>query len=244
MTTNAWNQALIDKLQKVANLLDNAGTPGEAEAAAAALSRLLLKYNLDEADVRAAQGSAAKSHIVVRPITITPGKSAAKWQWLLLNTIARHNFTQLVKRGGSSNAGWIAGTNENIDAVLDLNARLSIVFKRLASESWKAQPPHTVYFTTRAKYIHGFLLGVPAGLSERFRLDRKQDEEADRRVSALVVTTERQLSEAVAAELGRTTHTGRRSTVDGRAYDHGRAAGKNYREHGAIGRGSLALGRG
>lgn len=244
MNTNAWNQALIDKLQKVANLLDNAGTPGEAEAAAAALSRLLLKYNLDEADVRAAQGSAAKSHIVVRPITITQGKSAAKWQWLLLNTIARHNFTQLVKRGGSSSAGWIAGTNENIDAVLDLYARLSIVFKRLASESWKAQPPHTVYFTTRAQYIHGFLLGVPAGLSERFRLDRKQDEEADRRVSALVVTTERQLSEAVAAELGRTTRTGRRSTVDGRAYDHGRAAGKSYREHGAIGRGSLALGRG
>lgn len=242
METNAWNQALIDKLQKVANLLDNAGTPGEAEAAAAALSRLLLKHNLDEADVRAAQGSSPKSHIVVRPIVIANAKNPPKWQWLLLNTIARHNLTQLVR--GSENRGWLAGTNPNIDAVLDMYGRLVIVFKRLASASWREQPSYGVFFTTRSQYINGFLLGVPTGLAERFRLDRKADEDADRRVGALVVTTGREIAAAIHAELGPTTQSARSSRVDSRAYEHGKAAGRNYREHSAIGRGNLALGRG
>ena len=227
---------LLTKLQKITRLIDRAGTPGEAEAAAAALSRLLLKYNLDEAEVRRANGESESSAIVVQKFSVGKVGGAYLWRWYLVSTIARANLTEVVRDGGTPLDGWIVGTKQNVEAVLDLNQHLADVFQRLAAESWTKEGQHGSWYLTRTKYINAFLLGVAPGLREKFAAERREAAKENGHVNALVVVNSAAIRDTIREEIGRTRDTSQHRRVgDADAYQHGYRAGRNYREDAAVG---------
>lgn len=226
---------LLGKLQKITRLIDRAGTPGEAEAAAAALNRLLLKHNLDEADVRKAKGDPESPGIIIERISVGGASKAYMWRWYLLGVIAKANLTEVVRDGATAVDGWVIGTKQNVAAVMDLFRHLATVFDRLAKEAWEAQSPADRLYVRRNVYINAFLLGVPSGLRDKFRAERRALEQEDGRLSALVVVHDKAIQDVVQAEIGRTRQDARRRRVaDHQAYQDGYRAGRNYREDKSI----------
>lgn len=224
------DEATKAKLQKIITLMDNAGTPGEAEAAAAAMSRFLVKFNLSEQEARATTGEKAeRSKVSVRSFSVAkPRERGLTWKILLLNTVAKHNLCELIRIGLHGGDCWIVGTELNVDYVINMYFHLSVVFERLANESWTRLDQWNRLQTNRVKYVNNFMLGVPNGLHAKFLEDRKRQTAEDPRVGQLVVVNNEDLERAIAEKFGNLNTGGKVQVSDSLGYAAGYQAGKSY----------------
>src|SRR5689334_16506295 len=128
-----WSD-ILDKLGKLKTLSDRAGTLAEAEAAAAAMTRLLLKYNLSMVDVTAhLDGSANPVKRVDDPL-----ENTAMWRTLLIYEIAKANLCDLVRLNGGKTVA-LFGHDHNLIVVKELYLWLVGEIDRLADAAWKAR---------------------------------------------------------------------------------------------------------
>lgn len=109
--------AILSKLEQVRTLRDRATTQGEAEAAAAALTRLLTKYNLSMAEFEMrTKSERAEGHGMIRDFIDMA--NSAPWRSDLLNVIAMHNGCRAIF--GLGKKAIMVGTKQNIALIEDI----------------------------------------------------------------------------------------------------------------------------
>lgn len=108
MTVEAVPESILDKIKKLqlhADSAKNIGSHEEAAAFAAKVAELLLKYNLDMADIKLADSSTIEEDIskgLFNPADhgIKQRKTRVEWQEMLASSVARAHFCRiLVGRG-------------------------------------------------------------------------------------------------------------------------------------------------
>lgn len=222
---------IIEKLQKVAALMDNAGTEGEAEAAAAAMSRLLVKYNLTEAEIRSAEGKSASPDIIVQYHSLGKDRSRGlTWKLSLLNVSAQMNLCQMVRIGNTHGNAWLVGTAANIQATFFMYDHLVVVFQRIGRETYDRLDQWDRLQVGRSKFVYNFMLGVPQGLWLKFRADRKAQVQEEPAIGALVVVNDDAVNAAIEQEFG-TLGRGKAPILsDTLGYEAGVKAGREYQD--------------
>lgn len=221
----------LDKLQKVAALMDRAGTEGEAEAAAAAMSRLLIKYNLTESEVRQAQGKSTSPDIVVKYHSLGKDRSRGlTWKLGLLNISAKMNLCEMVRIGETHGNAWLVGAEANIQATLFMYDHLAVVFQRIGRETYDNLDQWSQLQCGRAKFVYNFMIGVPQGLYLKMRADRKAQIQENPKINAVVLVNDDAVQRKIHEHIG-ATHTENQPILsDTLGYDAGVAAGLRYND--------------
>lgn len=251
METN--NQKLDEvkaKLRKLQNLYQGAkeiNSEGEAAAAAAAIQRLLLEYNL-----------------TMESIGVEPEKNAMTsedwsgytyksiggwWEQKLVSVLCKYNMCKCFIYGSSYKRLAIVGTKENMEMVKWLRGFLSEKYVALSKESYakyikdrkeriaNGNPKWEDFESpmSKDKYQRSFLVGCCHGLEDKLRKEReedKRDAQIGAQVTALVLRTDTAINKWVEDNWGKTgtTKAGSREHFDS-ARAAGYTAGQNTDIH-------------
>lgn len=239
------DKQVLKKLVDIKKLMDAAGSVGEAEAAAAAMQRLVLKHNVDAAELEAL-GQEEKEAYGGMPVHLWPkGKPGVAWRVYVFTTIAHYNFCTFVRTHSTGGDGVLIGQASNQEAVMLMYEAAVENFLRLAPICYKEA--HAVQgwrISKPAVWKNSFLLGVPQGLHLKFDLERKAEIQADSKTSALVLVKDADLEKAVDDHFGRgsikKTET-KIQVTDKDAYRKGVEKGRSYDTGDRIDAGFLAL---
>lgn len=232
------------RLEKIQALMENAGTVGEAEAAAQAFQRLVMRHNLS-AEELAGLGQAEREAYMVKMVVLGGfNERGITWKRSLLTVIARFNFCDTIRYGTTGAMMAVIGQRTNIDAVETMYHTMVSTFTRLSHETWAARK-HELPFSKPRAWKFSFLMGVPSGLMDKFTAERESEVAADSNVSALVEVKGAELEDFLANEfpnvVNRMTTYG---VSDGSGYRAGYKAGREYQDMGSLDDGPLALGSG
>ena len=142
-------ETLYAKLEKMIELEKGAmaiGSVEEAHAAAAAIQRLLLKYDLHMVEIT------SKPEFEFTFGTYFPQKdtNGSRWRISLMTCLARHNRCKCLTRNDGTMT--TLGTEENVTAVCNLFSYLTAAFSR---------------FARKERHKRSFLYGCVVGLNER-----------------------------------------------------------------------------
>lgn len=241
--------AILARLEKIIALENAAGTQAEAEAAAAAMTRLLTRYNLSRADVSKRLDGQKGPAFEERHTKI----SSAAWCRVLFSGIARANFCRPLYAGPTA---YCIGDPANVAAVIGLYDRIRREVERLTGLAWANLAPeerpaprrryrsyyqwheqHDRADATAAREWKGdFRYGCVAGVVAAIREARDQAVQEVENGSALVVVREAGLNDEVRRRYPHTgkIDTGRHLSQRG-AYESGRVAGAGIRVHDQLG---------
>jgi hypothetical protein len=192
----------------VLNLLAKSkGTDSEAEAATFATKAhdLILKYNLDEMALNAAERESGKNRDYVHSVL---GVVLETWKQQLGWVVGETNFCKVVRfkqpnsrnKQGYDMALDCIGLPQNVEAVQYLFTFLRREIDRLGHKSWKEASIGDKYGTTETKWWNAFCVGAVSVVGERLRAQMRaetnQKGEVGDQVRALVVLTEEELKRA------------------------------------------------
>jgi hypothetical protein len=167
MGVNAPTHAeIIDKLQKLRVLAHNkAAMPGEVDAALRAMSALMARYRVSEAELEAA---AKKGSVIESEDLWPPAKRVPSWRIILLSALSRPSgcVIHVVAYDDKTRGVRLAGTESDVSIVKSLWSWLEAEAVRL---SWgplavypkdikPKRPKRLMKFQT--DWIIGFALGV------------------------------------------------------------------------------------
>ena len=228
--SNEKLQNIVTKLRKLQNLYEGAkeiNSEGEANAAAAAIQRLLTQYNLsmDEIGQEEEKDSVLHEHISGYNFKSIGGK----WELRLTTIICNWNFCKCFMYGGSYKNLVIIGKPENIETVKWLKNMLSQRFVEFSNLRWKEfkKSDHFEHNRmTKDKYQRHYLLGCAMGLNEKLKEENdklNKDKEFETKVTALTTRNEQAISEYIANQFGATSN--RKS-----AQQYSAAAAEGYRD--------------
>lgn len=148
-------EMLYSKLEKMIELEKGAmaiGSVEEAHAAAAAIQRMLLKYNLHLVELT----SKPEFEFVFGTYFPQKDSNGSRWRISLMTCLARHNRCKCMTRNDGTMT--TLGTEENVIAVCNLFSYLTAAFSR---------------FARKERHKRSFLYGCVVGLNVRLaREDR------------------------------------------------------------------------
>lgn len=183
METEVSNK-IVEKLKKLMRLQQSAkkiGSEGEANAAAAAISRLLTQYNLSLMDINPEERK--ESLQVQRTGHISFKDTYGLWKRLLMNVICEFNYCKVFLISGQSNM-VIVGTEANTSAVIYLYDMLRGIFRKLAPVRYEefASGIRGAIRTEKykRKYIASYLKGCVYGVKEKLTIEAKANEVQDK----------------------------------------------------------------
>lgn len=213
-------EQILNKLAYIKTLKENAATPGEAEAAAAALIRMLTKYGLSIMELDARLGVMPKaSDFKLDNVNVG---STAMWKRTLLHHIATFNFSETVIVPGSPYVSFV-GTEQSLQLVKAMFAWLVLEVNSLTDKAWNSLPYKYGY--SARSWKDSYRKGVVAGLGSAMRAARNSEVSAYEGGSSLVVVNQQALKEAVSQLIGKTT-TQSVAVRTGSAYNRGYDAGR------------------
>lgn len=174
-------QHILEKLRKLMDLKNSAtecGNLGEANAAAAGITRLLKLYDLTLQDIP--DGQKALDPVDIEDVPFRFTYRQFRWYWALLDTLAAHNGCEIIRertfRGRSVVATdfRIIGRRRNREVTLYLIsfcAHRFIAAGRNAYSRWRLDYMRSTGLTPMplASYMKSFLVGCVDGLAERLR---------------------------------------------------------------------------
>ncbi len=152
--------AIMDKLERVKRLQERAGTPAEAEAAAAALIKLLTKHNLTAAEFDHRAERSPQDDYVQRLFDLG-GRTS--WQRDLLDHIAQNNFCRAVHVLGRDKS-YLVGEPRNIQVVRDLYTYLRREVDRLADRAWEEARSSSPAWISPREWKRSYRTGVVDGI--------------------------------------------------------------------------------
>lgn len=186
---------LLERIRKV-QALTTSSSLGEAGAAAAKLSELLFKYNLELADLV----EEGKSEYVNEAYGFT-GKKLDEWKKNLVFDCAMYNFCRAVFKVGYNPRYSKYGTNpdmsivgqaHNVAFVKWLADKLLEELPRLAELAWLYWQLEEVHVHNREVRIHGrqwkydFYVGATIAIRKRLRKSWDENRETSEATQALV----------------------------------------------------------
>lgn len=198
---------LKEKLIGIKGLMERAGTVSEAEAAAAAMTRLVLKHNISEEEL-ASLGVVDKEAYESGYIQVGPnGSSGLQWKLNLLYVLSEFNFCKFVRAGKHGGDGYIIGQPTNQKIVIEMfNVTVQTV-ERLAVDEWYIMLNDWERMMNAGNpkasgWKNSFKLGFPSGLHLKLMM-QKAELEKDDTTSALMVVKDGELDKAVEEKVGK-----------------------------------------
>ena len=230
------------RLARLRALADQPGTDGEAEAARSAITRLLFRYNLSQADIPDIESNEAP-FISQATEEVSGGNTA--WQGILLSVLGRFHFVGIAQhhctRGfGTKSATWeLIGREHNVQAVTALYDSIVRELHQQAESALKNKP---VGYHGRA-YRRTFLLGAVNRIKERFEEQRRNDLAGIDNSTALVSQVQNEVEAAIAARYPKLSKGSaiRINHNTGNAYATGRVAGNSVKIQGGFSASHRAL---
>jgi hypothetical protein len=230
-------------LVKLSALRKKAATEGEAQAAAAAMQRLLLKYNLSLSKVLLeAEGQAADNGIVKDTFRFSERYQSKTWKQQLLFGVAQYNFVKALTHG--ENRGSFIGRPENVYAVRQLFDYLCEELERLSQDEliraqgyerrprgkwqWAKVGPNTVRTHGRT-WRQAFLLGAVHRLEARmadnyYAIVEEEKARAATQTTALITLNDAAIDSFVKTTWGKIGHRSYDTDVgDWGGYEKGQA---------------------
>lgn len=198
---------ILEKLRKLMNLKESAlalGNEGEACAAAAGITRLLIAYNLSETDIPTQER--IDNPVVAEEIPFKPEVSSGRWYADLIGTVCEYNMCRLLvistrKDNGrmSRDKFQIVGRKKNVEVVLYLVSFLANRFYQIGKKEYPSYRHDCLFKFGRkpqsiAMYLRSYLCGCVFGLNEKFRSEKQQlQQECD--ITALALSTRAEIDD-------------------------------------------------
>lgn len=175
---------IVEKLKKLMRLQQSAqkiGSEGEANAAAAAISRLLMQYNLSLLDIDPEERKETLQ--IQRTGCISFKDTYGVWKRLLMNVLCEFNYCKTFLISGQTNM-IVVGTEANTSTVIYLYDMLRSIFRKLAPVRYeeftegKRGAARTEKY--KRKYITSYLTGCVYGLRAKLELEAVANEVQDK----------------------------------------------------------------
>lgn len=200
---------ILDKLRKLVSLKESAielGNEGEANAAAAGISRLLMEYNLSEEDIPTEERIC--NPVVMENIPYRCTYYNGRWYDDLVKIVCDNNLCQMLIHSERSTTGnfhfrrekfSIVGRKKNVETVTYLISYLSYQFCTIGKRKY-AQYKHDciwkkgIYPHTETIYLKSFLYGCVGGLNNQYRIMRTELT-ADPKNNSLIVAYKKEIDE-------------------------------------------------
>lgn len=171
---------IVEKLKKLMRLQQSAqkiGSEGEANAAAAAISRLLTQYNLSLMDIDPEERK--ETMLIQRTGCISFKDTYGLWKRLLMNVLCEFNYCKTFLISGQTNM-IVVGTEANTSTVIYLYDMLRSIFRKLAPVRYEefAEGKRGAARTEKykRKYIASYLTGCVYGLKAKLKLEAVANE--------------------------------------------------------------------
>lgn len=219
---------ILEKVQKLLRLQHGAeaiGSLHEAELAAQKAQDLLLKYNLELADVTGFVKPDANDIRRFDETGIVNPKNEGKWIHSLFSVLCRHNFCRLIVRTSKymDDYAILIGTKDNVEVVKFLADQLSNRIRIAEKNAWKANTSDE----KRNAFRRGFFLGAVRGIDQQLELKRLADIQANVKVTTLVHVQDNKIKEFIQKEFDNLSK-GRSSRVSAtNGYAMGKETGRS-----------------
>ena len=233
-------QAKLKKLIKLQEGAIKVGNEHEATAAAAAIQRLLVQYNLSMDDIDISEKP--KDSVVEDFASWYTYKFiGGDWEYRLMATICRWNFCKCFIHGDRADRKMlIVGLPQNMETAKWLHATLCQRFVELGKIKYKLYQGLIEYAykpigldTYLRKYLTGCSMGLNAKFQEESDLQKKQDEVFATKVTSLVLRNDTALVEFLETKYHFTKSRKTNTKID-IVLMHGFKDGKNATFHKAV----------
>lgn len=210
-------EAILEKVKKLMELQKGAEAIDSMEEAANAadkVRRLLLKYNLEMADVHALEDEDPLGRHDQKDIS--PKKNEGQWIFALYTALAKYNLCTTIKiqmsRDALNSYLSIVGMKENVEVVKYLGEQLDVRIRIMEKEAWSNKSPYVI--EKRNTFRRGYFIGAVQGIGSQLREREEAQMESEEAVNALVLVNKEQLREAVSKNFG-PTRKAKRSSLKG-----------------------------
>ena len=205
--TNQNLDSVLKKLSKLQNLYEGAkkiNSEGEANAAAAAIQRLLIQYNLSMDEIGTDEEKSKDTVLEEKVDGFTYKSIGGEWEFRLLYVLCKWNFCKCFQVGGTYKRLMIFGKKENIETVKWLRSMLAERFVSFSKNRFK-EYQKTVEYAMKPismdKYQRSYLMGCAAGLDAKLKeesdREKAKDAEFGAKVTALVVRNDTAVTEYI-----------------------------------------------
>lgn len=188
----------INKLLKLKEGAEKVGSLEEAQLAAKRVRDLLVKYNLELADVQEPEEKQIGNELVMASNIIPFNKSHGKWLYYLYTVTAKFNYCSAVCVQGDPSrvAINIFGEHYNIQIVKDLSHQYAIQIIQLEKERWKTVGK--LSGDKRPAFRRAYYLGAVNGLAHQFNEQNEElKKEHGEKVNELMVMSNQLVRNAV-----------------------------------------------
>lgn len=230
-------EKILEKLRKLMNLKESAvalGNEGEANAAAAGITRLLMQYNLSENDIP--EQEKLDNPIVAERIPFKSEVCSGVWFTHLISVVSEYNLcraliVRAVHNGKMRQSEFeIVGRKKNVEVVLFLISFLSNQFVWIGKQGYMQYKRdcikvYDILPKSPATYLKSFLYGCVLGLIKKFE-GAKQQLENETNLTALMVTTKSEIDVYLSNEKIKSARKSQ-SSIDPLSASRGFKVGKN-----------------
>ena len=237
-------ERILDKLRKLMDLKESAtlcGEFGEANAAAAGITRLLREYDLTLQDIPAEQKE--KDPVEIEVVSFKCMYMNFPWYGNLLATVALYNNARILRSRCYNTSGntqevfyKVVGRKKNREIVLYLVSYLTHQFINLGQKTYPNWKYETLLQTgktppSRTLFMKSYLMGCVYGLDQKLNEEQKAD--ASEKLTALVKASQTEIDDFLA---NMNVKKGRSRSVSGidTAMAMGQEAGRNISLHEGI----------
>lgn len=214
MTDTQNVEKIYDKLKKL-KALESSTSPHEAEAAAAAFYRVLVRHNLSMREWEMAVEQ-PDTGVQEKYLDLTNG---ATWRGSLLHVVARANQCRTLRV--DSGREVVFGHQRSIDAALDMYKWLEGVIETVTATY--PIPPNESVKAFRNAFRHGMVSGITRALRE------EQEELGNGDYRSLVLVMAKEVEDAMRAAYPETTKARPVRVSSGNGWMRGREQGSKIR---------------
>lgn len=207
MTDDSLTAKMVEKIRRLLKLAESPNIH-EATAAAQKAQELLVKYNIDQAEVEAASGE--KSPYGTKEEYPQGPGAYFTWKAHLAHQVARSTFCKAVRTTHKGAVPYVTfiGKQHNIEASVYLWTYLMREIERLALEAWRIVGQYEgkeVYNrrtrtmewkdASRTTWVRDFCLAAARSVGERLA-EQMEEQKADAGTMALIVVSQAELDAA------------------------------------------------
>lgn len=237
-------ESILEKLKKIQSHVNENKNVNEAANAAAALTAMLLKYNLSLDDLEAY--AAKKKKNIISKMKEGRTRNRSNWEIHLANVIANANLCYIITHG--NDIEWF-GTDSNIEVAQYITDTATRDIQHIADNTWTAillarQGKIKFDLTYELKTIHGkewkntFYFGAIAGIRERLKKEVEELKQIPN-MNAMIVLNDQEIKDAVKAKYPVLRSTNY-SYKDNSGFGAGKRFGSQYQFKTGVGSGGAS----